>query len=253
MKIKIVAALSLVVSVCSWTPLTHAQDGAAPAPVEAFYCSFRDGKDMKDLMKAADRFSEWSRTNQPGYSAWILTPRFGQLGELPEVLWLGSSQSGDAFGKGLDAYVAGGGDIQGDFDKVVDCHAHVLASSVEVAAPDGPPGDGVVMFSQCSIEDDSDWSEALAAHRQYAADLRGLGASNSNWMFFPMLGGEADRDFDYWGVSTFNSWSDYFAAYEIYVNGGGWQKGMEAMNGVASCAQGTPTVWGVTQVRQGER
>ena len=67
---------------------------------------------------------------------------------------------------------------------------------------------------------------------------------------FTMIGGAADRKFDYWGVSTFNSWTDYFAAYEIYVSGGGWQKQMEVMQGVALCHVGSPTVWDVKLVRK---
>jgi hypothetical protein len=126
-----------------------------------------------------------------------------------------------------------------------------LASSVEINAPDGSPGDGVVMFTECNIAQGSDWQKAIGAHKKYSAAMRSLGAKNSNWVFFPMLGGREDMDFDYWGVATFNNWSDYFAAYEIYVNGGGWQKGMEIMNGVASCAQGKATVWDVKLVRNG--
>ena len=154
-------------------------------------------------------------------------------------------------GKGLDAWRASGDDIQKDFNSVMACGGHGLASSVEINVPDGPPGDGVVMFTQCSFAEGSNWSKAVAAHKKYSAAMRSLGAKNSNWMFFPMLGGMADRNFDYWGVSTFNNWTDYFAAYELYVNGGGWQKGMEILNDVASCEQGTPTVWDVKLVRQG--
>ena len=79
-----------------------------------------------------------------------------------------------------------------------------------------------------------------------------MGAKNSNWLFFPMLGGSSEIDFDYWGVATFNSYTDFFAAYEIYVNGGGWQKGMELMNGVADCSMVSPSVWDVKLVRQGD-
>jgi hypothetical protein len=82
--------------------------------------------------------------------------------------------------------------------------------------------------------------------------MRALGANNSNWLFFPMLGA-GELDFDYWGVSTFPNWSDYFAAYELYVSGGGWQKAAQALEGVAHCREGTPSVWDVRLVRQGER
>lgn len=254
MKISLTAAFLFAAAVSVSTQSLQAQDsGAAPAPIEAFYCQMRDGKDMKDLMKVADRFGKWADTNQPGYSAWILTPQFGQLEELPDLVWLGSDLSGDALGKGMDAYAASGADIQKDFESIVDCGAHALATSVEVAAPDGPPGDGVVMFTQCSLVEEGGWDQAIKAHKEYSAAMRELGAKNSNWLFFPMLGGPADRGFDYWGVSTFSNWSDYFAAYELYVNGGGWKKGMETLQDAASCEQGTPSVWNVKQVRQGVR
>lgn len=251
MKAFTTAVLMFTVAVTTWTQSTQAQETSAkPAPIEAFFCNLQPGKDMKDLMQVAQRLSKWADKNDPDYSAWILTPQFGQFGELPQVVWLGSNPSGNAMGKGLDAWQATGDDIQEAFNSVMACGSHSLVSSVEINAPDGPPGDGVVMFTQCSIADGSDWSKAVGAHKKYSAAMRSLGAKNSNWMFFPMLGGMADRDFDYWGVATFNNWTDYFAAYELYVNGGGWQKGMEILNGVASCGQGTATVWDVKLVRQ---
>lgn len=234
-------------------PSAFAQEGgAAPAPVEAFYCNYQDGKDIEDLTKIAQRFSKWADESNSDYSAWILTPQFGQFDDLPEVLWLGTNTSGDMMGKGLDAYVAEGVDIQKEFDKVVDCYAHALASSVEVAAPDGPPQDGVVMFSQCAIAEGSDWSKAVAGHKAFAGEMRELGAKSANWLFFPMLGGSAEMVHDYWGVTTFGSWTEYFSAYELYVNGGGWQKQQEALEGLAGCMVGTATVWDVSLVRQRE-
>lgn len=253
MKAIITAVMTFAIAVSMSMQSALAQESSAnsAAPVEAFFCSMQKGKTMKDLMQVAKKFSKWADKNNPDYSAWILTPRFAQFAQMPQVTWLGSSPTGNSMGKGLDAWRASGNDLQAEFDSVVQCAAHGLASSIEINAPDGPPGDGVVMFSQCNIADGSDWRKAVEAHKKFSSAMRSLGGKGSNWLFFPMLGGAADRDFDYWGVSTFNSWSDYFAAYELYVSGGGWQKMMEVMNGVASCGQGSATVWDVKLVRQG--
>ena len=244
--------LMVAVAVIPWTQSTQAQDGAKPGPVEAFFCKMQSGKSMKDLVQVSERFSKWAKKNDPGYSAWILTPQFAQYMEVPQVIWLGSNTSGNDMGKGLDAWRASGGDIQEAFDSVISCGGHSVASSVEINAPDGSPGDGVVMFTQCNMAEGSDWSKAVAAHKKYSAAMRSMGAKNSNWLFFPMLGASSEVDFDYWGVATFNSYTDFFAAYEIYVNGGGWQKGMELMNGVADCSMVSPSVWDVKLVRQGD-
>ena len=244
------AVLMFAIAAVSWTQAALAQGEAAkPGPLEAFFCKYQSGKGMNDLMQVAQRFSKWADKNDPSYSAWILTPAYGQFTELPQVVWLGSNPSGNEMGKAQEAWRASGGDLQKAFDSVIACGGHSVASSVEINAPDGPPGDGVVMFTQCSIDDGSDWMKAVAAHKKYSAAMRALGAKNSNWLFFPMIGGTADRDFDYWGVSTFSSWTNYFAAYELYVNGGGWKKGMETMTGAASCRQGSPTVWDAKLVR----
>ena len=244
----------LAIAAVPWTQTALAQgEETKPGPVEAFDCNYQSGKDMSDLMQVAQRFNKWAEKNDPSYSAWILSPAYGQFSELPDVIWLGSNPSGNEMGKAQTAWRAGGGELQKAFDTVVTCDGHAVASSVEINAPDGPPGDGVVMFTQCSIDDGSDWMKAIAAHKKYATAMRSLGAKGCNWLFFPMIGGSADRDFDYWGVSTFNSWTDYFAGYELYVNGGGWKKGMEALDGAASCPAGSPSVWDVKLVRSGAR
>lgn len=254
MKMNKAAALLFSIALGCWTQGALAQANASKAAaLEAFFCNFQPGKGMKDLMAVANTFNKWASKNDPGYSAWILTPDFGQFATLPQVVWLGSNASGNEMGKGLDGWKSSGNDIQKDFDSVIACGSHSVASSVEINAPDGPPGDGVVMFSQCSIAEGSDWQKAIAAHKKYATAMRGLGTKGSNWLFFPMIGAPAEMPFDYWGVSTFKSWTDYFSAYEIYVNGGGWQKAMESMQGAASCAAGSPSVWSVKLVRQGEQ
>lgn len=248
---KAVSAAALVVATITLAHSVQAQDnGAKPVPVEAYFCNFVPGKGMKDLAEVAQRFGKWADKHNDDYSAWILTPRLGQFEELPEVVWLGSNTSGDEMGKGVEAWTASGGKIQAEFDSVVACDSHSVVSSLEVNAPDGPPGDGVVMFTQCSIADGGDWMKAVAAHKAYSEAMRNMGGKNSSWMFFPMLGASADMNFDYWSVSTFGSWSDYFAAYEVYVNGGGWQKAAESLDGAASCNAGTPSVWDVKLVRQ---
>ncbi len=247
------AVLAVTVAVLSLSQQVMAQNNNSASPVEAFFCNMQEGKTMKDLMDVSKRFSKWAAKNDPDYSAWILTPRFGQFMNMSQVVWLGSNENGNNMGKGLDAWVKTGGDIQDEFDEVLDCMAHGLASSIEINAPDGSPGDGVVMFAECEIDDGSDWSKAVEGHKKASTAMRSLGAKNSNWLFFPMIGGAADRDFDYWAVATFQSWTDYFAAYEIYVNGGGWQKMMEAMQGVAECGTGSATVWDVKLVRAGDR
>ena len=242
---------SLVMVTGSWVQATQAEEAAAPAPLEAFYCKMQEGKSSKDLAPVLTKFNSWADKNDSGYTAWVLTRQFGLASEVPDVIWLGSNPSAENFGKGMDAWLAGGGEVQAAFNEVVDCSmGHVLASSIEIAAPDGPPGDGVVMFTECELDDDGSLAGAAKVHKGIADELRKMGAKNSNWMLVPMLGG-GDPDYDYLGVATFPSWADFFAAYEMYVNGGVMQKAIKAMDDVADCRDRTPTVWDVKLVRRG--
>jgi hypothetical protein len=252
MKIHLAIVWLITAALLPWTQAARAEtaSAASPAPIEAFYCNMLPGKSMKDLMPVAERISKWADKNDPGYSAWLLTPQFGMGDKLPQVIWLGSAASGGAFGKGLDAWQATGGELAAAFGNVVDCSpGHVLASSVEISAPDGIPGDGVVMFTQCDIAEGSNRMDAIKAHKAFASEMRALGSKGSSWIFFPMLGG-SDPGYDYLGVSTFRNWSDYFDAYETYVNGGGGAKAATIFSGKADCNKVTPTVWDVKLVRK---
>ncbi len=132
---KVMTAL-LSVSVC-WSQSAQSQDNATKAsPVEFFACNFVKGKDLKDVEKVAESFAKWSKEND-----------------------------GNAFGKGQDAWVNSDGKIAGDFAKVMDCSSrHEMATSVPINAPDTPPGDGVLMISQCSVNEGKTMADSYEAH-----------------------------------------------------------------------------------------
>ena len=247
------AVLIYVVAVTSGIQVAQAQEDGASVPVEAFYCNIREGKGRKDVENAVDKFNAWMDANaaDDGYMAWIMAPQFGMHMELPDIIWLGSWESGAAMGSGMDKYLAEAGDVQEAFNDAIECGGHALASSVEINAPDGPPENGVVMFNQCSYADGKNWEDAMKAHKANSVALREMGGKGSSWMFFPMLGGNSDG-FDYWAVAGFQNWSDFGTSYDMYVNGGGWQKSMKIMQGNVECGE-DPTVWDAWLVRKGNR
>lgn len=246
------AVLMYVVAVSTGIQGVQAQEGGASSPVEAFYCNIREGKGRKDIEKAVDKFNAWSDANDEndGYMAWMLVPQFATEPGTPDLIWLGSWENGVEMGKGIGAYLADGGDVQAGFEAALDCNGHALASSVEINAPNGPPENGVVMFNQCSYADGKNYQDAMGAHKANAAAMTEMGSKGSSWMFFPMLGADPDG-FDYWSVTGFQSYPDFGAAYEMYVNGGGWQKTMGIMQGNVTCRN--TTIWDAYLVRKGNR
>ncbi|KGE04629.1 hypothetical protein [Pseudohaliea rubra] len=211
-----------------------AQDAAPIQPVEMFYCDFRDDAAMKDLTRVAADFAKWAE-KRGDYSAWILTPQFRTTEATWQVGWLGSWTSGAAMGSGLDAYQAEGGELAAAFDEVITCSGHGLASSMEIHAPKGPPDNGAVWFSSCSLEGDATIADAMKAHAAYATGMREKGAdATQSWAFVPTLGG-GEPDFDYYHVAAWEKYADFGRGYDSYFNGGGMAIMQEATAGVVDC------------------
>ncbi len=232
--------LAVVVGLAAFAAaqFTIAQEQTRGTPVEFYGCTWQDGKGMADLVKVGKKFSQWADKEDSKYSAWILTPQFHtDVGF--DVGWLGGWPDGAAMGASLDGWRSGGQELAADFNQVVDCSGrHELATAMPVYAPDGPGGSGAVMFAACSKADGKAWDDVIAAHTKMGKMMRDKGGKpSSSWMFFPGLG-SADYDFDYWQVITFNSYADFGATSEAYINGGGYEESMKVMAGVTECGGG---------------
>ena len=234
-------------------PLGFAQSALAQrdpnkgGPVEFYACQWQDGKDMKDLDKVVAKFNKWADDRKSSYSAWVLTPQF-HSGVDFDIGWMGSWPSANDFGSMQDAWMKDGVDIAAAFDAVADCSGlHQMATSAVVNAPDGPPQDGIVMFSPCSLAEGVSPADALPAHRKMGEAMKGMGSKAMSWLFYPGMG--VDDDLDYWSVIAFNNYTEMGAAMEIWTNGGGWEKSASMLGSVADC--GSPNVYDARLVRAG--
>ena len=215
------------------TAPAHANDHMAANPVELYACTFRDGKGMKDLEKANDDFKKWAASNTSGHSAWMITPQFRSMEPEFHVGWIGAYQSAEDFGASIDKWVNASGSVSQAYLDIVDC-SHAMMASYTIGAPDGPPGDGLVWFSRCSLEEDASFADAAASHAKVTGMMREMGAAGSSWLFMPGLG-SADAEFDYYHVAAWPSYPAFANAWEAFVNGGGMAQSNAAQAGVTSC------------------
>lgn len=235
-----------VLSMLSVQP-AFAADGPKWNPVEFFGCYWRDGKGMKDLDKVADKFRAYADDNDSVYSAWTITPQFHSSPEMFDIGWLGAWPDSGSFGESQENWMARGRELAAEFNKVVDCSGrHELALSVPINAPQGTPGDGVLMFYQCSLHDGKTMDDAYAAHLKSGQKMRERGSKAVSWLFYPAMGA-GDIDFDYYHVVGFYRWAELGSTMEVYVNQGGMQEAAQLIGGAASCR--TPTVFDVQLVR----
>ena len=63
--------------------------------MEAFYCSFQDGKDMSDLKKVSAEWDSWADSNfSERYAGYVLTPVLATGSDFPfDFVWLGFSDN----------------------------------------------------------------------------------------------------------------------------------------------------------------
>jgi hypothetical protein len=239
------AALVLMVSLDKGNLAMAQEQEVKVAPVDFRACTFRDGKDMKDLEKVAEQFRAYANESDINYAAWIMVPQF-HFRSGYDVGWLGAWPDSDAFGISMEKWLTTGRPVADAFNKVVDCTKwHEIGMWAPVTAAQSTPEDGILMISQCSLRDGKSHEDAYQAHIRFGNHMRGLGSMANDWLFYPSMGTQPG-EFDYYHATTFYRYSDYGAALELYYNGGGYKE-LAKLSEASSCSQ--PDVWDVISVR----
>jgi hypothetical protein len=245
-----VIAVSGVLAVAVSASMPAAADNHAEAdvdPVELYICSLKEGKSMDDADKLDARYKKWADKNDKDYSAWRMTPVFRSMDEPFGFGYIGSWNSGANMGAGVDAWPGTNDGLGEDYAEVMDC-SRALVASAAVHAPNGPPKDGLVWFSSCTVDEDSSEQAAYEAHKKSAKAMEAKGSKAQSWLFYPSLG-FGKVDFDYYQVVTFNNATELGEGFDMYYNKGGWKDAAGAMGGVAECD--SPRVYSVTNIRMG--
>jgi hypothetical protein len=220
--------------------ITAAQEPLVPPrfqPVEMFTCDYNKGKSAKDLDKVVAKFNKWSDQHEPtGYTAWTLTPHFVNADIDFDIAWLGAWTDNATMGAQTDNFLAKGGAIQADFDRVLTCDSHEGAQAVTIkpGASTEAPENAVVMFSSCTLADGVGPGDSFAAHVAMARYMDSQGSKAATWAFYPGLG-SGSTDFDYYMVTGYANYADMAATTEIMTNGGGWMEAAKIFAGVVSC------------------
>ncbi len=155
------------------------------------------------------------------YAAWTLTKSYYGAEQEFDVIWLGAWTDGNAMGAGMDRLRGTGGEMLGPFVEAMDCGVHVGLSSINYKLPDdGTVADGILAFSNCSIEDGARYSDIASATSEWASILTEAGSESAIYHWFPAFGGGGDDGPDYLSVRSYSSYAALGADYERQGNGG---------------------------------
>jgi|GEM_PF-413907 len=254
MKKKILASVvALPIALLGWTAALAREDDAKPpyvTPVDTFTCSYNDGKGPGDLDKATANWNKWmDDQGADNYGAVTMTPYY-HGDETFELGWLGFWTSQEAMGAGIDNYLAEGGKVGEGFSEALTCDTHEHWATINVKSPgEGPaPDNFVLMFSNCTIKEDTEWSVLKGAIDNAVDYMTDQGWENGAWMMWPVFGGGGETDWDFKWVTSYDNYTDFGKAYQHNANGGGRKEMKAIMGDLLDCD--TSRVYNATTVRR---
>ena len=224
----------------------------APQPtpvVEVYGCTFNGTNDMADLQAVTTRWNAWAdRHNFTDYTAFIMTPYLHSDQLTYDVLWLGAWPNGTAMGVGEAVWFAEGGDLQEEFNAVIDCTTHTQYAEFVIGAPEGPtPEAPMAAFSDCTVREGRTTDEAITALAQWREYLVANGVNEFNAVFFPVAGEEPDADYDFKTVEGYETIQSYGRALDV-ITRGGYQRADELFGRLLDC--NSPRVYAFDLVRR---
>jgi len=250
---KILAALTAATLIlCGWTTAFSQEEDKPPyvTPVDTFTCNYNDDKGPEDLKKAVASWNAWmDEEGVDNYGAVTMTPYYYGDDSF-ELGWLGFWTNQEAMGAGIDHYLAKGGKAAEGFNKAVTCDSHEHWATINVKQPkEGPaPDNFVLMFSNCTVAEDTEWKVLMAAINDAAAYMTEQEFGNGAWMMWRVFGGAGDPDWDFKWVTSYANYTDFGKAYQHNANGGGRQKMNEIMDDMLDCD--SARVYNATTVRR---
>ena len=154
MRIKI-----LLISICiSFLSFTSADDHIEIGGMAALQCQYADGKDMDDVMKVLDEWSEYGDENfSEPFSAWVMTPVYMSNVDFDlDFVFLGFAETLASVGKAEDEFRDGGQKIGEKWERVTDCSGMSLNLNVEGRTPKNEWVEGSIgytMIQSCSFKE----------------------------------------------------------------------------------------------------
>jgi hypothetical protein len=198
------------VTLCT-TALAQTDEPPNIVSIEMYGCNYQEGNDMSDFMSVVDQWNEWAdERGISNYEASVLTPYYFSPAMPYDVLWLGVSSSEEDMGSVQAEWLANGREVNAEFGEVVDCDVHMLFAATATHVPQGPmvQNDGMVdllSFQDCSLINESNAIEALAAHREWGDHMAENGSDVFMGAMFPVAGENPSADYNYKAVMNFSS------------------------------------------------
>lgn len=173
---------------------------------EIYACSYVNGADRDDLMKARDALVRQSETiGLGGMTSFLWTPNKVQNFER-DFLWFNNFEDLNAYAKAADAYATtdAGRSVAARFDEIVECSSSLaeIEQVFDGGTDFGGPGPIVVESFGCYLHEGMDAVAArdLVTHYKRVLEQSNGYATHLFYAVTPMLGSRDSFDRVYFGV-----------------------------------------------------
>jgi hypothetical protein len=214
-----------------------AQEGVVFIPVDIFACNYKEGKGSADLDAVTATWNAYmDDRDADDYAAWTMTKHYASADQDFDVAWLGAHKNGTSMGEGADDWLANGGEVGAAFGEVLTCDmSGNYASRMFKAPPDGNiPGDGVLVFSNCSLKDSARYEDVVAATNTWVDILSEAGSTAAMYHWYPVFGTGED-DIGWKVITAYSSHTEFGKNYDRMGNGGLYLKSQELFGNLAEC------------------
>lgn len=200
------------------------EEAPEPAvPVEIYLCNYNEGMGPGDLDSVTAKWNAWAdERGLNDYTAWTMTPFYFGPDQEFDFIWLGVSPDAKSLGAAQDDWLASGGEVAAEFERISSCNGHENFAAVEIKAPpenEEPPSNVVLSFSDCSIADGKNFGDVAPALEAWADYRTGHGSTGGIWVFFPAYGGGGE-EFDFKYVTGHRTHEAQGADWDAYSQGG---------------------------------
>ena len=187
---------------------------------EYYVSSFKDGKDMDDMMKWAEKWKKWATTGEAAeanadYRSSILVPYYGVNLDTFDFLWLGINTTPEDQAIGNDYWFQNGGKLLEDLPVT---NAQVINTWQRTVSetPDGTAG--YVVYADCKYGEGVTGEQQYDAYYAYAQTAQKLGDAAGRKMIWPTMGITPGWDYDYVQAVFTSTIADYGKNWSSFWN-----------------------------------
>jgi hypothetical protein len=210
-----------ITMVFSFSLVAEEDKPAYEANVAEYYVSsFKDGKDMDDMMKWAEKWKKWATTGEAAeanadYRSSILVPYYGVNLDTFDFLWLGINTTPEDQAIGNDYWFQNGGKLLEDLPVT---NAQVINTWQRTVSetPDGTAG--YVVYADCKYGEGVTGEQQYDAYYAYAQAAQKLGDAAGRKMIWPTMGITPGWDYDYVQAVFTSTIADYGKNWSSFWN-----------------------------------